>query len=80
MKLNNRTITIILNLDEKPQSWKDMKLYFSYMGWNNVRKMLVDKGIIEESGIDEKGRKIWKLTNKGKKLAYYIKKIKELLY
>jgi predicted transcriptional regulator len=74
-----KKLKILLELEE-PKSWKDTKVYLTYVGWWNAQKFLKERGIITENGVDEKGRKIWKLTDKGKKLVEHIKAIKMLLY
>jgi predicted transcriptional regulator len=74
-----KKLKILLEFEE-PKSWKDTKVYLTYVGWWNAQKFLKERGIITENGVDEKGRKIWKLTDKGKKLVEHIKAIKMLLY
>jgi hypothetical protein len=74
-----KKLRILLELEE-PKSWKDAKVYLTYVGWWNAQKFLKERGIITENGVDENGRKIWKLTDKGKKLVEHIKAIKMLLY
>lgn len=72
-------IRILLKLEKKPTTWKGTKLYLTYFGWWKASKYFKDKGIITEDGVDEKGRKIWKLTDKGKELVKHLKIIYKLL-
>jgi len=70
---------ILLEFDEKPKSWKDAKIYLTYMGWYKAQKFFKEKGIIVEDGVDKRGRKLWKLTDKGKRLVELLKEIEGLL-
>jgi len=69
---------ILLEL-EKPKSWKETKIFLTYFGWWKASKYFKEKGIITEDGVDEKGRKIWMLTEKGKELVKHIKAIYRIL-
>ncbi|PMP88408.1 MAG: hypothetical protein C0172_02710 [Caldisphaera sp.] len=71
-------LRLLLEL-EKGSTWKETRLYLSYGGWYKAEKILKEKGLICEAGTDEKGRKIWKLTDRGKELVNYMKKIMEIL-
>jgi predicted transcriptional regulator len=71
-------LRLLLEL-EKGSSWKETRLYASYLGWYKAARVLKEKGIIEEKGVDNKGRKIWGLTAKGKKIVELLKEIRELI-
>jgi len=58
---------------------KDQDIYDSGVGWYMITTKLKKKGIIYEKGRDDYNQKIWYLTEKGEKLAEYIKKILEIL-
>jgi predicted transcriptional regulator len=71
-------LRLLLEL-EKGSSWRETRLYASYLGWYKAARVLKEKGIIEEKGVDNKGRKIWGLTDKGKKIVELLKEIRELI-
>jgi len=71
-------LRLLLEL-EKGSSWKETRLYATYLGWYKAAKVLKEKGIIEEKGTDDKGRKIWGLTDKGKKIVELLKEIRDLI-
>ena len=71
-------LRLLLEL-ERGSSWKETRLYATYLGWYKASKMLKEKGIIEEKGIDNKGRKIWGLTDKGKKIVELLKELRDLI-
>jgi predicted transcriptional regulator len=71
-------LRLLLEL-EKGSSWKETRLYATYLGWYKAARVLKDKGIIEEKGVNNKGRKIWGLTSKGKKIVELLKEIRDLI-
>jgi len=71
-------LRLLLEL-ERGSSWKETRFYATYLGWYKASKTLKEKGIIEEKGIDNKGRKIWGLTDKGKKIVELLKELRELI-
>jgi predicted transcriptional regulator len=71
-------LRLLLEL-ERGSSWKETRLYATYLGWYKAARILKDKGIIEEKGVDNKGRKIWGLTDKGKKIVELLKEIRDLI-
>jgi DNA-binding PadR family transcriptional regulator len=71
-------LRLLLEL-EKGSSWKETRLYATYLGWYKAARVLKDKGIIEEKGVDNKGRKIWGLTDRGRKIVELLKEIRDLI-
>jgi len=71
-------LRLLLEL-EKGSSWKETRLYATYLGWYKAARILREKGIIEEKGVDGKGRKIWGLTAKGRKIVDLLKEIRDLI-
>jgi predicted transcriptional regulator len=64
---------------EKGSTWRETRLYATYLGWYKAARVLKEKGIIEEQGTDEKGRKLWGLTAKGKRIVEMLKELRELI-
>jgi predicted transcriptional regulator len=71
-------LRLLLEL-EKGSSWRETRLYATYLGWYKAARILKERGIIEEKGVDNKGRKIWGLTDKGRRVVDLLKEIRELI-
>lgn len=72
-------VTLLLKMDEEPITKNSQKIYISSLGYYRAISTLKKFGLIECVGVDKNNRKIWKLTEKGKKFVSLIKEIKKLL-
>lgn len=67
----------ILDIYKKGQITKKTQKIFRGFGYYLMIWALRDEGIIELKGVNEK-EKIWTLTEKGKKIAKYLKQIRKI--
>ena len=72
-------IKLLLSMNEKPITKREQKIYISSLGYYNAIRFFKKKGLIKCDGVDERGQKIWKLTEKGKKFVNLLCEIKKLL-
>lgn len=71
-----RKFQLIISL-ENPKNWRETNLYLTYIGFYKASKYFMDRGIIVAETIN--GKRVYKLTDKGKKLLYHIKQIYKIL-
>jgi hypothetical protein len=78
MEFSRKNVSLMLELDRKPMTITDQKIYSPFSFYLNTG-FLKRSGIIIENGISSDNRKSWCLTDKGKKIVSHIKSINKLL-
>jgi len=78
-KLTEKQMKLLLEILNKGSvTSATQKTYWRYAFYLNITS-LNDMGLVEQKGTEANNRKIWKLTEKGVKIATYLKKIEESL-
>jgi predicted transcriptional regulator with HTH domain len=79
-ELTKNEIATLIELAEKnkPVTKSELKNYVSSLTWYFITSSLARKGLIQNDGI--RGQfKVWKLTEKGKKVASLLKQLEQVL-